>query len=279
MKKQSPYLQPLIWMVVGPPAFRLTSTRSAMSSVEGDQDIWNIIRLVWWLVWGTIAFISIMRSREALGPRWKFLGSIPLWVTVWIGALYGSTLLSPSLPYSLASATMMLMLVLAGLDLALKVSTNQISVVHLVKGLLFVSAGMLSLVGILYLTVPEMMGGSGWTYSGHRIRGEGIAYTPIVAQMVIFCSIYLISVSPGRQKLFMALFTMYGFWWISLAQTRSAYVTILLGVTVMCWHWFDLRRKLVHLMTGFALFIAFICIVSFAYDFSAWCTMAPGQGL
>ena len=209
MKKHSPYLQPLIWMVVGPPAFRLTSTRTALSSVEGDQDIWNIIRLIWWLVWGGIAFISLIQNRKALGPRWRFLGNIPVWAAVWLGALYASVLLSPSVQYSLASVTMMLMLVFAGLDMALKVSLNRLSIDRLVRAILFVSVGMLSLVGILYITIPEMMGGSGWTYSGHRIRGEGIAYTPMVAQVVIFCGVYLAYVSRGNRVCFSApsLFT------------------------------------------------------------------------
>ena len=59
---------------------------------------------------------------------------------------------------------------------------------------------------------------------------------------------------------------LYGFWWISLAQTRSAYITILFGVVIMCWHWFDLRKKMVHLLTGVAAIVACICIITFAYD-------------
>ena len=255
-----------MWMLLGPPAFRMDSSRTALSAVEGDQDIWNIIRIVWWFVWGVIALISIIRIRPELGRRWKLLGSIPGWTALWLLSIFISSLFSPSPTYTLANGVMMLMLVLAGLDLAMKIALGRLDIDRALKAVMYISIFMLTLVGILYLTVPGMVGGSGWTFSGHRIRGEGIAYTPITAQAVLFIGLYFAYSGRGRSRLVMFALSMYGLWWVGLAQTRSAYVTVLVGAVILCWHWLDLRKRMVNILALGALFVVFLCIVTLAYD-------------
>jgi O-antigen ligase len=88
----------------------------------------------------------------------------------------------------------------------------------------------------------------------------------MVAQVTIFGGIYLASISSGKRRIFMSMFVMYGLWWITLAQTRSAYITILFGVTLMIWHRYELKTKLVHVTAVVAAFIAFLCVLTFMYD-------------
>lgn len=266
MRKLSAYLQPLLWMLLGPPAFRITTSRNALSSVEGDQDIWNIIRIVWWLVWGTVAFISLIRMRPELGRRWSYLGHIPMWICLWLGSIFLSTIFSPSVPYTLANGVMMLMLVFGALDLTMKIALRRIDVDSILKAVLYVSVGMLSLVGILWITNPGMVGGSGWTFSGLRIRGEGIAYTPITAQAVLFLGLYFAYKGQGKSRLFMLALSMYGLYWINLSQTRSAYITVIVASFVLCWHWLDLKKRTLNIVALASVMMIGICIMLFAYD-------------
>lgn len=253
-------------MLLGPPAFRMISSRNALSSVEGEQDIWNIVRILWWLAWGGIAFLSILKMRPELGRRWKYLGHLPMWIGLWVGSIFLSTVFSPSVPYTLANGVMMLMLVFGALDLTMKIALRRIEVESVLKGVLFLSVGMLSLVGILWNVAPGMVGGSGWTFSGLRIRGEGIAYTPITAQAVLFLGIYFAYTGKGKSRLVMLALAFYGLYWINLSQTRSAYITVIVASMVLCWHWFDLKKQFLNIIALVSVMMIGICILLFAYD-------------
>ena len=88
---------PIFWMLLGPPAIRtaVDDDRSGLSSLQGDQDIWNYIRLVWWLLFGTIALILIIRERRLLQQMLSEIGKPVAFVSLYLVGMFVSIVLSP----------------------------------------------------------------------------------------------------------------------------------------------------------------------------------------
>lgn len=267
MKKVSVFRLPILWMLLGPPAFRM-EVRDAMASVREDVDIWNLLRIAWWLFWGCVAVVELLRSRNLVLEYLSRIGRLSVWALVWLIALVVSAAVSPSSLFTLANAVMFSMLVLAAADLGVKLYAGAISPRRLLRLVVTCAVLLLTLVGIVYMWQPAMVRGSGEVYTGVRIRGENIAYTPILAQFALFVGVYFLLTARGIRRLVAATVVSYGFWWLLLAQTRSAYLGVVLGSGLLVWQWGDLGRRPIRLTAAVALIVLALAGAFWSYDMS-----------
>ena len=289
---------PILWMFLGPPAIRIASERDGMSSVQGDQDIWNIIRLVWWLGWGAVAVLDLARASPWVRDYVNRLGSLPAWIGLWLMAVILSTTVSPSPMFTLANASMLAVLVVAALDLGVKVYAGRITIGRVLHGLMVWSAVLLVLVGVVYVLSPERVGLSGHTAAGVRIRGGGIAYTPIMAQILVFVGLcqwqlargprngdhvfrrgpQILGKAPGALRhgprlakngaYIPLMFVALGVLWLYLAKTRAAYLGCTIGLAVFGWHVVRPSTRMMSATLTACLAISVACTLGFLYDAS-----------
>ncbi len=227
--KQLPLFRvPLLWLFLGPPAFRAWRSRWAMASVTEGQDFWNILRIVYWLLVGFFILIELTRNIEAVKHFLREMGFLPVAVAIWISGLYASALVSPSVTFTAGNATFMLILVLGALDLGAKLYAGQLSIRRLFQALLYISLTMLMVVWVAFQIDPYYVGF--YSFGGIRIRGNAVAYVPILAQVLFFGSLYFLITSRRRGRWFFIGLMAMGVWWISIGQTRSSYLGFGLGV-------------------------------------------------
>ena len=234
MKKVSVFRLPIIWLYLGPPAIRELEDRTALSSLEGDQDIWNIIRVAFWGVWGLYTVVELMRNGPAFRDMFRRIGTLPIVVLVWVLSLILSSAISPAPSYTFASASMFLILTLASLDLGVKIYSGQTTTRDVLKFVVGASVLLLTVIWILYTYLPHL-NTFFMTLQGPRVRGGDVGYTPIMALVVLFAGGYLAYSSEWKYKLILWIIPLYGFYWIGLGQTRSSYVAMLMGVFILFW--------------------------------------------
>lgn len=269
MDKLSIFRLPILWMFLGPPAFRGNAERDAMASVEGQVDIWNIIRIVWWTIWGTVAAYELIRQREWVSRFINQLGILPVWISIWLGMIFISAATSPGFMFTLATATMFFMLLLAATDLGVKMYRGLISPRRLLRYLLFFSVALTALVWIVFQTNPSSSVIVGKTYTGIvRVRGEGIAYTPLLAQVIFLISLYFWLTSSKKWHLLLLGTMLLGLYFLYLGQTRSAYLSFVLALSLFVWHYMALKHNYTTLIPLAAAGIAFIATLIFLYGTS-----------
>jgi O-antigen ligase len=233
---------PIFWLFFGPPAFRVLGERGAEASLDGSFDIWNIIRVTWWLVFGIIAVLEIYRFRAKLPDFIHRLGLLPWWVGIWLMTLFASTLLSPAPLFTLANAAMMAILVLASLDLGLKLYSGVIDPRRALKICFGFSLVLLLIFLLTLLIAPNMVGGS--RRFGLRARGGTVADSALLSQVVFFTGIYLAYLSRGLAVGFYRFVILISPVFLLLAQTRAMYVGFFFGCAIFVWQWtFALRNR------------------------------------
>lgn len=250
---------PIFWLFIGPPAIRFLGERSAMASMHGDFDLWNIFRVLWWCLWGGVALHALYQRRRQVRALLRNIGWLRLWLPLWFVALYLSCLVSPAPLFSLANVSMLMILVVAAFDLSVRVYVGNVSLRQIVKGFLVFSAGLLALVALLLLIDLNLVGEM--TSAGPRVRGGEVAYTPLLSVLVFFAALYFWLNTPsltGRMGGWPLVMTL-ALALLLLGQTRSAYGGLVIGLGLFVWQWSQLRRNMVHLMTATALVVATTC--------------------
>ncbi len=242
---------PILWLYLGPPAIReITLGRNALSSLDGDQDIWNIIRVAFWAFWGLIVIFDLLRNGTAVRDMMRRIGALPVVVMVWSLSLIFSAIISPAPSYTFASGSMFLILSLAALDLAVKVFSNQTSVREVLKYLVAASVLLLTAIWITFTYFPHI-NVYFMSFQGPRIRGGDFGYTPIMALVLIFAGSYLAYTSKSKLRYFLWLLPVYGLFWLGLGQTRSSYVAFLMGLVILFFHLYSRRMDAVKLTAIF----------------------------
>ncbi|MEM1268972.1 MAG: O-antigen ligase family protein, partial [Bacteroidota bacterium] len=266
MRHISIFRLPIFWLFLGPPAFRAGGARSAMESVEGGQDIWNYIRLAWWLVFGIVAVIEIAKDRQSIQYLFNYIRGLHLWIGAMLLAVFASAAVSPSPTFTFANAALLTILALAGLDLALKLFRGAISPQRTLKLLLGASVLMLLVTTVVHLVSPDMVGGE--SFSGRRIRGNSVAYTPLLGQIVVLVALYFRFAGGLRRNWLPWALLVFGIVWLYYGQTRSSYLGLGLALGLMLWQWTDLKRNLVLLIALAAIGISGICGIVMLSDAS-----------
>lgn len=255
-------------MFLGPPAVRLAvdEDRTGLSSLSGDQDIWNYLRLAWWLLFGGLAILSLVKQSGALKHMLGRVGLLPYWVGLFLICLMIASFASWVPLFCIANATMMFMLAAAATDLAVKVYTGAISTSTCLRAFLWLSVGLLVFVGALYILYPHLRW-SGWF--GYRLRGESFAYVPILALVCVVLGAHFFLAKKGVSRLTYLVVVGFGFYWLYLAQTRSAYLCLAVAFAVLAWYHLGLGRKPAMLAGVVVTGIAGIVVVLMLYGNSS----------
>ncbi len=229
------YRIPLFWMLLGPPAIRVSASvdRSGLSSLSGDQDMWNYLRILWWLFFGFIALVGLVRNRVALRHMIGRVGYLPWAVALFLIALYAASFASTVPLFCIANVTMMVMLVAASTDLAVRIFAGEISTTRCLKALLWIAVGLLAFVGAMYLMYPHLRVAS---WYGLRLRGESFAYVPILGLVCVFVGGHFAIASVGWARVRYLLTVCFGLYWLYLAQTRSSYLCFAAAAAVLVWY-------------------------------------------
>lgn len=269
MDKPSIFRLPIFWMFLGPPALRLDTHRAAMASVQGNVDIWNIIRVVWWTVWGAVALYELIRQRAWIAEFMNEMDTLPLWIGLWLGMMFVSTAVSPGMLFTLTTAAMFVMLLLAATDLALKVYRGLIPPKRTLRILLFLSIGLSVLVYCVYLIDPNSSVVVGETFTGiTRIRGTGVAYTPLLAQVIFLISLYFWLTSDNKWRPLLLGTMAFGLYFLYIGQTRSAYGSFVIALSLFAWNRLRLRHNYPRLIPLGAAAVAVIAGFTFLYGTS-----------
>jgi O-antigen ligase len=234
---------PIIWFFMGPPVFR-TGFRGAAASLEGSFDAWNIMRVVWWGVFGLLALYGLKKNGREVGAFLRSLGSMPWWVMIWLGSLFLSVLASPAPLFTIANALSMLLLVLAATDLGLKLFLGQVTYIQVLRLMNGVALGLMLLVVVTFLVSPWMV--SIRNVFGPRIMGGQVAEFASLGMLVVFASLSLALASRHVARVSYLMAVGLGLVAIMYSQTRTAYVLTALGLAFFAVQWFvkiDGRRK------------------------------------
>jgi O-antigen ligase len=222
---------PILWLFFGPPVFRLAE-RGAEASLEGSVDVWNVVRILWWLALGLLALIDLHRLRAHLRPFLRGLGWLPVWSAAWLLALLASTAYSPSPVFTLSNAAMMVVLVVAALDLGLKLDTRAIAFDTVLRRLFGISVLLLAIATLAFFVAPELVGGGDAETGVPRVRGGRVADVALLAQITFFVGYHLANRARRANLVFYAIPLLLSPLFILLAQTRAMYVSFFAAVLV-----------------------------------------------
>jgi O-antigen ligase len=212
-----------------------------MASLEGAFDIWNMLRVAWWIFFGLIAVLEINRLRAKLPSFINSLGLFPWFVGIWLFTLFASVINSPAPLYTFANAGLMSILVLAALDLGLKLYSGVIDVQRVLKICLGFSVLLLVIFTVAFVVAPEMVGKT--TKAGLRARGGVVADNALLSQVVFFVGFYLASLARGLTNKMYKLTVMVSPVFLFVAQTRAMYVSFFLGLMIFLWNFLFVEQK------------------------------------
>lgn len=252
---------PIFWLFLGPPVFRLVD-HGAGASLEGSFDFWNALRSVWWGFFGAVAFLELYQRRAHLTVFLRTMGWLPWFAGAWLASIFISTANSPAPVFTFATGVMLFILVLAALDLALKLSLGIVDF-HRVLSICFgISVVLLTVFAITLIVAPQLVGSSGGL--GARARGGHVADAALLGQIVFFVGIYLATSYRGVTGAAVWLAVALSPFFVLVAQTRAMYITFFVGSAVVFWYWvLAARQSQRHALLGLAC-ISFAGLVGLA---------------
>jgi O-antigen ligase len=223
----SVWRMPIIWLFMGPPIFRM-EVREATASLQGELDVWNAFRMVWWLGFGLFAVLEIYQHRAHLPAfvrrAWVMLAS----ACTLLFALFLSTLFSPSPIFTVGNALLMTMAFLGTVDLGIKLEARLVTSRQILHACFVVALLLLGIV-VALVVVPLLLAGG---FSGQRIRGDNIGGTHILSLVIFFTGVALGISSRGRWVAWYWVGAALGIAFLLLSQTRTAYVGFVIGLVV-----------------------------------------------
>jgi O-antigen ligase len=226
---------PILWLFLGPPLFRTPGSRGAASSLNASFDVWNIISVGWWLFFGVFAVLEIYRLRAYLPRFLRSLGLLPLLVSAWLLSIFASSLVSPYPMFTLANSVLMTILVVTALDLSLKLACGLFTLARVLHLCLQFSLGLLVLVGLMLLLSPTMV--SVRAPFGLRVIGGAIADVSTLAVVTLLLSVFFVHRSHGIARIGYLIVALLGSCFILLAQTRTGYVALVIGLFFFMAQW------------------------------------------
>ena len=225
---------PIVWLFAGPPVFRPFGDGDPMAALSGALDFWNVFRIVWWGFWGLVAIRSVLSRRDELRLLVRSLGHLPLAAGVLLLSLFVSAAQSPSPIYTFGTALLYSFLVVAALDLALRLRAGSLTVRQLLRSVLSVSLLLLFGILALHLTVGGAV--SVVAAYGVRITGGTIGDFGTLALVAVLVGLHLASRSNGLGQALFGLAVAFGIAAAAISRTRSimlAGVLALLGYILL----------------------------------------------
>jgi O-antigen ligase len=222
---------PILWLFFGPPVIRLAE-RGAEASLEGSIDVWNLVRIGWWVVFGAFALLDLYRSREHVAPFLRGLGTLPAWTALWLATLLVSASYSPSPAFTAVHALMMGVLVVAALDMGVKLYTGAVRIGATLQRWLLVSLALLGVTCVVWILAPDVVMGR-QTLAIPRVRGGSVADVALLAQVLFFVGYHLAFVSRQRRTGLYLTAIVASPLFLLLAQTRAMYVSFFVAVLAL----------------------------------------------
>jgi O-antigen ligase len=236
---------PILWMFLGPPILRPPSGRTALDSISGNFDVWNVVRLGWWTFFALLALVSLYRHRRDLAALVRTMPQLALWSGVWVASIVVSSTYSPASTFTLANSGVMAMLVVAALDLGVRIYARSLAVREVLSGLYLWSVVLVAFIGLSFALDPYRVSTVG--FFGLRILGGHVADAPLLSTTLFFLAASFSIVSRGRAKWLHHLVMAAAFALLLLTQTRTAYIAFALGAGYLFLQWFlevPLRARL-----------------------------------
>lgn len=258
---------PVLWLFLGPPTLQLIAARGAMASLKGNYGLWNIFETGWWLFFGLVTVRELYLERRQLNSLLRKTTYTWVWAALWLALLYLSCLVSPRSLFSLANVGLLTILVLAALDLSVKLYSGRLAFRRALKMLLGTTVGLLLLTGAVHLIAPGVVQQP--HYEGFRIRGGNISYSPLLAIIALFVSFYFWRRPQDEKRWIFASTMILGLTFLVLGKTRSAYGGFLAGAALYFWQWKQLRYNAVSLLTTVALVTGITCALVLVSDMSS----------
>ncbi len=223
---------PILWLFLGPPVFRL-ATRGADASLDGSIDLWNIIRILWWVAFGVIALIDTYRLREYVRLFLRHLRTLPWWVATWLGTLILSASYSPSPLLTLSHAMLMVILVLAAFDMGVKLYAGVLAFDAVMRRLFVMSLTLVAIGSVTYAFMPELVGAVPGGSTIPRIRGGVVADIALLAQILFFVGYYLASTASKRLAGLYVSVVVVSPVFLLVAQTRAMFGSFAIGLGLL----------------------------------------------
>jgi hypothetical protein len=221
---------PLLWLFLGPPILRL-GYRSAEASLQGSVDLTNLVRVAWWVACGAWAAFGIYRHRRWIPALVREATLLHLAMGLYVITMYTSIMASPARMYSLVSAVMMTILVVAAGDVALRRRAGVLRTVDLFRSL-FLLALVLSLAIVAGLVVaPGVV--SKAASDGLRLTGGGIGDPALLGIVLVLLGLHLARGASGALRVGYGLSTALGLALLVLARGRTDYAAFVAAMVLM----------------------------------------------
>jgi hypothetical protein len=226
---------PFLFLLLGPPIFRVTSERTADASLSGSFDLWILFQFGWYLAVAMIVIPKLLKQKTLAALA--FRSSQELWLSLLFLTflLLASTVLSPSPAVTLAYVVMFTIGVFGALHLAVGIlQDSQLSMIRLYATVRSVSAVLIVLATGAYFVFPSSGLGEQEAGLGLRILGGAVAPVPLLAVVVVTISMFFFAhrcESPAKSALYASL----GVVSLILSQTRTAYLAVLVAVLLATW--------------------------------------------
>lgn len=226
---------PIFWLFLGPPIVRF-GARDPLASLDGGLDPWNLFRIAWWLGFGALAVWELLRHRHLLPRLWHPSAALFGFAAAWVAAMFASLVVTPSLTYTGVYAGLMAILLVASLDLAVKVAAGRIHLDEILMRCLRFSLALLLLIFALFLVAPELVSTSDATWPPGRLQGKSVGGTHFLAVIVLIVIAYFVLLRR-RHALPLLAWIPFALALLLLAETRTGYVQLVLGLGVLGLQW------------------------------------------
>ena len=234
------YRLPILWLFLGPPIFR-TGVNDALESMNMGFDPWNLVRAIWYLLFGYVALAELYRLRRHVRPFLRRLGLFPWLVGLWLAAAFASAASSPSPVFTVANAGFMTIIVVAALDFGLKLHLGLLRPARALQLLLGFALAMLGVFVAALVLVPNLV--SDGFPAVLRARGGHVADNGLMSQVVFMIGVFLASKSQGATRHAYVLLVLLSPAFLVIAQTRAMYVTFIAGGGVLLAQWLSHARR------------------------------------
>lgn len=220
----------IVWLYLGPPIYRATS-RSAEASLEGAVDAAILFRVAWWMVFGVVAAWGVYRERRFLYGLVRRGQGLTLVVGTYLLALLVSVVFSPARMFSLVNVVMMTVLVVAALDLALRLRAGRLTPTGLIHALHGATWLLLTVILSLLVLAPGVVATS--AAGGLRLLGGEIGDPTMLASVAVVAGIVLASSTHTWKRHLHAMSVVVALGTLVITRGRTAYLA--LAVSLLAW--------------------------------------------
>lgn len=226
------YNSPIFWLLIGPPVLRVAS-RGAEESIAGNIDAWVLFRLIWWGTVGAWVVASLVGHRSHVRVLLRNNPLLTWGVSLLAaGALY-SIFPSPSQFMTMSFIALLLILIGASLDLAIRIERGVLRFSEIATGILIISIAILAVITAYLLISPSMVLIQG--HFGFRVVPLQGINTHLLAVVTLICGLYFLFTGKEFSRKLGVLGIGFGLPMLLLSQARAGYVAFVSAVLALIW--------------------------------------------